>query len=98
MPHVFEIRDQFGRTVYLSRERWSHINQEHPEVAPFLEHIKQALESPDSFNKSNFDENVIYYYNYFKSKDNGAKYLLVIVKYLNAHGFIITAYFVKHIT
>ena len=46
--------------------------------------------------KYELDENVKYYYKYFKERES-AKYLLVIVKYLNDHGFIITAYFVRNI-
>ena len=96
MTWIFEVEDKSGRKVHLSDERWKHLNQEHPEVAPYLEDIKETLKNPVKITTYEFDENVKYYYKYFKERES-AKYLLVIVKYLNDHGFIITAYFVKNI-
>ena len=95
MPRIFETKDKSGRNIYLTDERWKHINQEHSEVAPYLEEIKETLKNPVKITDYEFDENVKYYYKYFKERK--AKYLLVIVKYLNNHGFIITAYFVRYI-
>ena len=96
MTWIFEVEDKSDRKVHLSDERWKHLNEEHPEVAPYLEDIKETLKNPLKITTYEFDENVKYYYKYFKERES-AKYLLVIVKYLNEHGFIITAYFVKNI-
>ena len=96
MTWIFEIKDKSGRKIHLSDERWKHLNQEHPEVAPYLEDIKETLKNPVKITEYELDENVRYYYKYFKERES-AKYLLVIVKYLNDHGFIITAYFVRNI-
>ncbi len=97
MDWIFEVEDKSGRKIHLSKERWSHINEEHPEVAPYLEEIKETLKNPVKITTYEFDENIKYYYKYLKERESDAKYLLVIVKYLNKHGFIITAYFVRHI-
>jgi hypothetical protein len=43
MTWIFEIEDKSGRKIHLSDERWKHLNQDHPEVAPFLEDIKEML-------------------------------------------------------
>jgi len=96
MTWIFEVKDKSGRKVHLSDERWKHLNQEHPEVAPYLEEIKETLKNPVKITEYELDENVRYYYKYFKERES-AKYLLVIVKYLNDHGFIITTYFVRNI-
>ncbi|MBI2558547.1 hypothetical protein HYW20_04445 [Candidatus Woesearchaeota archaeon] len=96
MTWIFEVEDKSGRKIHLSDERWKHLNQEHPEVAPYLEDIKETLKNPVKITEYELDENVRYYYKYFKERES-AKYLLVIVKYLNEHGFIITAYFVRNI-
>ena len=96
MPRIFESKDKSGRNIYLTDERWKHINKDHPEVAPYLEEIKETLKNPIKITAYEFDENVKYYYKYFKEREK-AKYLLVIVKYLNNYGFIITAYFVRYI-
>ena len=96
MTWIFEVEDKSGKKIHLSDERWKHLNQEHPEVAPYLEEIKETIKNPVKITTYEFDENVKYYYKYFKERE-AAKYLLVIVKYLNDHGFIITAYFVRNI-
>ena len=95
MTWVFEVEDKSARNIHLSNERWKHINQEHPEVAPYLNEIKDTLKNPVKITTYEFDENVRYYYKHFKERKL-AKYLLAIVKYLNGHGFIITAYFVRN--
>lgn len=97
MAWIFEVKDKSGRKIHLSDERWKHLNQEHPEVAPYIENIKETLKNPLKITTYEFDENVRYYYRYFKERESEAKYLLVIVKYLNNHGFIITTYFVRNI-
>ena len=96
MAWIFEVEDKSGRKIHLSDERWKHLNQEHPEIAPYLEELKDILKNPLKITDYELDSNVKYYYKYFKERET-AKYLLVIVKYLNEHGFIITAYFVKNI-
>jgi hypothetical protein len=96
MAWIFEVEDKSGRKIYLSDERWAHLNQDHPEVAPYLEDIKEMLKNPLKITDYEYDDTVKYYYKYFKER-GAAKYLLVIVKYLNQHGFIITAYFVRNI-
>ena len=94
---IFEVKDKSGRMIHLSNERWKHINQDHPEVAHHLEEIKDTLENPVKIASYSIDENVKYYYRYFKERKSRARHLLVIVKYLNGNGFIITSYFVKSI-
>ncbi|MBI2147460.1 hypothetical protein HYU19_03200 [Candidatus Woesearchaeota archaeon] len=96
MTHVFNVPDKSGRTIHLSKERWVHINREHPEVTPYFEEIKECLRSPTKIVSYSFDEKVCQYHKYLKNRDSDAKYLLLIVKYLNNHGFVITAYFVRH--
>ncbi len=46
METVFETEDKIGRHVHMSQERWRHINQEHPEVAPYVDQIKEAVKNP----------------------------------------------------
>lgn len=97
MSWIFDIKDKSGRTVHLSDERWKHIVNEHPELASYCEEIKLTLTNPVKVITYELDENIKYYYKYTKEKESKAKYLLAIVKYLNNHGFIITAYFVRNI-
>jgi len=94
---IFEVKDKTGRTIYLADERWKHIISEHPEVTNFLEEMKETLVQPTKIATFYYDEKVRYHYRYFKKLKSPAKYFLVIIKYLNGNGFIITAYFVKSI-
>ncbi len=94
MDWIFEIKDKSGREIHLSRERWKHIIHEHPEVSPYWEELKETLRNPLNIVPYEPDE-LYYYYKYFKA--NQPPYLLVIVKYLNGRGFIITAYFTSNI-
>ena len=34
---IFEIKDKTGRKIYLTKERWKHICEEHPDVSDNLE-------------------------------------------------------------
>ena len=36
-------------------------------------------------------------YKYYKERESEAKYLMVVVKYLNSHGFIITSFYTNKI-
>ena len=97
MGNVFEIVDKSGRTIRLPQKQWKHILQDHPEIGQYIEELKVTLQHPLKITDYSFDEQVRYYYNYIKQRENPAKYLLVIVKYLNGTGYIITAYFERKI-
>ena len=94
MENMFEEVDKTGRQIRLSKERWSHIRKKHPEVEN-LESIKETIKNPDQIKDYNLDKTIHYYYKYFKNRESPSKYLLIIVKFLNGNGFIITAYFEK---
>jgi len=94
---VLEIIDASGRTIRLTRERWSHITEEHPEVASYVNDFPEILLHPTKITHYEYDDKVHYYYKYYKNRALSTKYLLIIVKYLNGEGFIITAYFVRNI-
>ena len=93
---IFEIVDKTRRRIHLSSERWSHIRKRHPEVDD-VELIKETLERPDKITEFSFDEYVRYYYRYYKNIKSQNRYLQIVVKYLNDHGFIITAQFKSRI-
>ncbi len=97
MDIIFEIIDKTGRKIRLTRKQWSHINRKHPTVANYFEEIKETLEKPDIITDSDIEEDVYFYYKYYKYLKPPYKYILVIVKYLNGDGFIISAYFEKNI-
>ena len=96
MNHILEIIDKTGRKILLTKKEWEHITKIHSEMANYLEDIKKTIEKPL---KIIFQEkgNLYRYYSYLKSRNHPEKYLRVIVKYLNNHGFIITSHFVRNL-
>ena len=97
MDFIFELKDKTNRRIYLPRKTWSHIMRKHPYLSGYVEEIKETVQKPDKVIHSLADRNVRYYYKYYKQKNKPHEYLLVVVKYLNNSGFIITAYFVSSI-
>ncbi len=95
MDHIFEIIDKTGRRIRLTKERWQHLAK-HPDIMNKLEDLQFVLQHPLKITDYSLDENIKYYYHYFKQREM-TKYLRIIVKYLNGEGFIITAYFVETI-
>ena len=96
MNHIFEISDKSGRKIHLSKERWEHITIIHSEMTNYLEEIEQTVENPLKITIHTKGD-LRNYYLYLKHRKHPEKYLRVIVKYLNKHGFIITAHFVRQI-
>ena len=90
---IFEIRDKTGRLIYLTKERWSHI-QKHPAMSSALEKIKETLQNPLCITEFEFDPNVRFYHRHYKERK---EYLLVSVKYLNGDGFIISSFYTDKI-
>ena len=92
--NVFEVEDKFGKNVRLTKERWQHITQEHPDIGD-VEELKETLINPTSVKPSDREpEKVKWFYRFIKGEK---MYLLVSVKYLNGEGFIITAHYTKKI-
>lgn len=71
--------------------------QKHPEMQGLIDEIITVLQKPLKITEYSIDEHLRYYYCYFKNRNSPAKYLRVIVKYLNGEGFVITSYFVETI-
>ncbi len=97
MNNVFEIIDKTGRKIRLTNKQWKHITKSHRYMANYLEKIKETLIKPLKITESPYDKEVRYYYNYLKYLLYQEKYLLVIVRYLNGDGYVITSYLIKNI-
>lgn len=92
MVDIFELIDKTGRKIRLTKRQWLETNLKHPSMAVYLEEIKETLIKPEAITDYSIDENVRYYYRYFKHIKSKNKYLF-IVKYLNGDGFVIKSYF-----
>ena len=97
MSNAFEIIDRYKRKIHLSEERWKHIVHDHPETSDKLDEIESLVRNPLIIKESKDDDDVKHYYKYFKNLKQKARYLLVSVKYLNEHGYVITSFYVDKI-
>ena len=94
MDFVFEVVDKSGRKIHLSNERLKHILRHNDINFNHLEDVKSALIRPTYTILQAFDKTKGNYYFYNKQMKS---YLLVVVKYLNGKGFVLTAFFTKNI-
>lgn len=76
------------------QEYWKHIASEHPQVASLLEEIQETIRNPLLVTKSSTDPSVHYYYRYNKKI---ALYLVVLIKFLNDIGIVISSYYTAKI-
>ncbi len=96
MENIFEITDKTGRWIRLTKTQFKHVIG-HKGMENEVEKIKDTLLNPLKI--ASHEAGELYdYYSYYKDRKKKAKFLQVVVKYLNGEGFVITAYFVRKIT
>lgn len=95
MNIIFEVVDRNGRKLRMTDFNWHHIVKRHPDIASQKERIIETLEKPDKIVSSLENEEIKYYYKYYKNLPSPFKFVRVIAKYLNGEGFIISSHFVK---
>jgi hypothetical protein len=86
-----ELTDCFGRTVRLTDERLEHI-LEHPELRELEPEIETAVRRPELVRRSRSDATARLFYRYYARTRVGGKWMCVVVKYLDADAFVVTAY------
>ena len=89
---LFEIFDKNGKLIRLTNKQHSHMMDEHPYMHKYIEELKEKLQEPDKITSYSFDENIKYFYKGYKHLDKPNKFVLVIAKYLNGEGYIISSY------
>ncbi|OGI65352.1 hypothetical protein A2647_05325 [Candidatus Nomurabacteria bacterium RIFCSPHIGHO2_01_FULL_40_24b] len=97
MDYIFLTDDNKGRKVMLRKERWTHITEprsQHPYMAGYLEEIKDTIRKPDFIVANKYDENKMNYCKYLKAR---RLYIVVVVKYLNGEGDVITAFMARNV-
>ena len=93
MDCIFEIVDKTGREIRLTKKQWKHFMKRHPHIQKYIEEIKQTLQFPDKMIDQIPDK--CYYYKNYKYLKSPNRFIMVVVKYLNGTGFIITAYLME---
>lgn len=87
---IFRINEKLGKSIRLTKERWKHIIERHPEVKPLLSKIKNTLQNPEIITQNPFNKNEKYYHKYFNSLNN---YLIIVLEI--EKGFIITIFIAR---
>jgi len=78
--------------IRLSKERWNHITERHPEIKKQKGKVLKTLEKPDLIQEGDFGGLIAM--RFFRNTPLTSKYLVVIYKEVSKEdGFIITAYF-----
>ena len=90
-------QDYRGRSVRLTDERHTHLENQHPEMVGQLSRISQTLKAPDKIIQSRTDQTVELFYNHYKNTPVSEKILCVVVKTSHNNHFVITAYFTDNI-
>jgi hypothetical protein len=80
--------DPDGRVVELSAERWSHILDGHPELAPHLENVARAVRAPDRRLSGPREDEEWFYL----AGGGPSRWLKVVVHYEGGRGRIVTAF------
>jgi len=94
VDNIFEVKDKTGRIISLYKKEWNHIVWYHADVANTIELIRETIMDPLCINPDLDNENVWTYHRRYKEKE---EYLVVVVKYLNGKGFIITSFWSKNL-
>ncbi|EKE15245.1 MAG: hypothetical protein ACD_12C00109G0007 [uncultured bacterium] len=85
---LFEVKDIFGKYIRTTKTYWDKIFLiKHKELEVSQTEVIDLLQNPDEVRKSVQDPFICLYY-----KNLDEKTLVVVVKYLNSHGFVITIY------
>ena len=95
MSYVFEVNDKTGRKIRATKEQWKHLMKRHSYMEKYIEEIKETLKSFFFIVSDSLDKG--YYYKSYKYLTSPNHFILVIAKYLNGEGFVITAYLEENI-
>jgi len=85
---LFETKDIFGKNVRTTKSYWQKIFLiKHKEVKASQDTIIKSLQKPDEVRRSVQDSFIRLFY-----KQLAKSFLVVVVKYLNGDGFVVTIY------
>ncbi|NCN99316.1 hypothetical protein COU62_02200 [Candidatus Pacearchaeota archaeon CG10_big_fil_rev_8_21_14_0_10_35_219] len=97
MRIIFEVRDKNGKLIRLTTKQHLHIMKKHPYMHKYLEEVKETLQKPDKITSFSLNPDIYYFYKGYKHLEKSNKFVLVIAKYLNGEGYIISTYLEKNI-
>jgi len=83
------IKSKNNVPIRLSDERWSHITEEHCEMAGLRYDVLDTLENPEKILEGNQNAQLAV------GQMSDGKYIVVIYRELNGGGFVITAFLTR---
>ena len=96
MTVIFEVVSKIGKEVRLTDVQWTHMKARHKELRNQIGKMRLVLTEPDSIWHSPREE-VYHFYRRFTKTPVSEKYLLLVVKYVDDEGFVVTGFFVSRI-
>lgn len=85
---LFEVKDVFGKLIRTTNTYWKKIFLvKHKELNIEKKKVIETIENPDEVRVSIQDKYIFLFY-----KKLEKNHLVVVVKYLNNHGFVVTIY------
>jgi len=96
MSVLFEVSSYDGKRIRLTNVQWVHIVFFHPEVENQQEKMIAVLEEPEIVIEGATSDTKICY-KMFRSTPVSRKRLAVVIKVLDAEGFIMTSYFTERV-
>jgi len=96
MSAPFQATAPNGRALRLTNRVWKHVCTVHPELRGELEKVNQTMMSPDLIKQDNRADTFVFY-KFFTKTIVSPKYLVLVIKYLNAEGLLSTGYFTGRI-
>jgi hypothetical protein len=88
---VKALKDFKGRTIRLTDERLAHF-QKRLQKAGLYEKLEETIGNPDFVIESISDHEAAICYRFYHGTRAGNKYLCVVIKYLPADAYVLTAY------
>ena len=86
------VNSKNGVAIRITKERWSHIVNRHPEMADQKERVLNTIAEPKFIQKGDFGELIAI--RFYDKTPLTSKYLIAIYKEIvDKDGFLITAYF-----
>lgn len=78
---IFTTQDPEGRSIHLTKERWQHVKENHPEITLTLPKTKSIIQKPDLITETTRKNSIAYtqitsiqlYYNIYVKMDDTAK-------------------------
>ena len=96
MSVILQAATPDGRVLKLTDDGWRHVCMVHPELEGELEKVNQTMKSPDFIKQGNRIDTFMFY-KFFSETIVSPKYLVLVVKYLNSEGAVLTGYFTKRV-